>query len=362
MKTTQLINHDEPLQIVETNDPEIISGSVLVKVLAASIPSFSKSVVNGSLGYDIPKPFPVTLGTAAVGIVEQMATDVYDLEIGDLVLVDNYIYSKHPDANPDHILLGWTGLAEKSSRLQEQWKNGAWAEKLLCPRMNIHRLPKGSDVNVNKWVTLNYLSISYGALLRGNFKPGMSLILNGATGSLGSGIIHIALALGASNIIALGRNKKQLETIKNWDSKRITTISTNDISTEQLNHLLNEHKVLGFDLFIDAVGGATESDLTLAGIRSLKRRGSAVFVGSVLTDIPLPFMEILINEWEIKGSFMYDPEVPSHLVKLVSSGHLKLDVIQTNLYELEAINMALVEAETFKGLHFAVLEPNKDEL
>ncbi|MEO0688608.1 MAG: alcohol dehydrogenase catalytic domain-containing protein [Cyanobacteria bacterium J06649_11] len=132
MKAARLYSTEQPLKIESVQEPQLCSGSAIVKVLSTHIPPFTNKVINGELGYALPE-FPFTPGTSAIAIIEAVADDVFDLEIGQKVFCDPYIYSQTRGAKPDAILMGWTGLAEASTRMQSLWKDGRFAEKVLFP-------------------------------------------------------------------------------------------------------------------------------------------------------------------------------------------------------------------------------------
>jgi threonine dehydrogenase-like Zn-dependent dehydrogenase len=68
--------------------------------------------------------------------------------------------------------------------------------------------------------------------------------------------------------------------------------------------------------------------------------GTAVFVGGVQADIPLPYSKIMLEELNIRGSFMYPRHVPGELYRMIAAGILDLTPIQTHTFSLDNVNEA----------------------
>jgi alcohol dehydrogenase len=366
MRAARLHEYGKPLQVDNIPRPTIRAGAVLIRVVGTRISAFSNEVISGKRRYAIPQPFPVTMGPNSLGIVEEVGADVFDIEVGQLVLVDPRIHgSQQPDSKRDDILIGWTALSAEGLRTQKMWKDGAWAEYQLVPASNITIIPnyKESKYSAAQWTTLSYLAISYGGLRRGDFQPGQTVIITGATGDLGAGAVFIALAMGASKIIAVGRNKQKLDKVQELDKKRIIPLvykeSSSDFTVEKLKSFTNG---IGADLVVDFIGGTSAVEPLLTCIRSLKYRGKAVFVGNIEASIPLTYSEIMINEIEIRGCFMFPSDSFQQLIRMAQSGLLDLTKVGTRIYSLDQINQAIEDAAKKTGNHFidwVIVEPTK---
>jgi alcohol dehydrogenase len=366
MRAARLYEYGKPLQVDHIPRPIIRTGAVLIRVVSSQIPSYTNEVVSGKRRYAMPQPFPFTPGPSSLGIVEEVGQDVFYIEVGQLVLVDPRIYgSQQPDAKRDDILIGWTALSADAVRIQQIWKDGAWAEYQLVPASSITIIPdyKESKYSAAQWASVSFLAISYGGLCRGNFQPGQTVIITGATGDLGAGAVFIALAMGASKIIAVGRNKQKLEKLHELDKKRIVPLvyseSASDFSVDKLKSLTND---IGADLVVDYVGGTSSVEPLLTCIRALKYRGIAVFVGNIDASIPLTYHEIMRNETEIRGSYMFSPNAVQQLIRIVQSGLLDLNKVGTRIYSFDKINQAIEDAAKKPNDHiidWVFVEPTK---
>ncbi len=354
MKAARLHKLNTPLRMEEVPLPILQPGGVLVRVLAAHIPSFTHGVLSGALGYALP-PLPYTPGGAAVGVVEAVAENVFDFEAGQLVFCDPYLYSHHNQGKADSILIAWTGLSEHSPRLQTLWKDGTFAQQVLWPAECLTVLEQHHSYRPEQWAALAYLCISYGGLLKGEVKAGQTLVVNGATGGLGAGAVLVALAMGVSKIVAVGRNASVLESIKGLDPRRVVTVSSAGAYEDYAGGI--RQAAGGADVMVDFLGGATTSDPTLACLRALRPEGIGVLMGSVLTDLPLPYTEIMLAQLQLRGAFMYPRTAPRDLMRLINAGLLDLAKVQIDSFPLAAINQAIGQAAALKGLHYAMLTP-----
>jgi alcohol dehydrogenase len=354
MKAARLYQTGSLLQVETTADPIMRSGSAIVRVLSSHIPAFTQKVLSGELGYMLPQPFPFIPGTSAIGVVEAIAEDVFGLQMGQVVFCDPLIVSPTIGAAPNAILIGWTGLAAESSKLQAIWKEGTWAEKVLLPAETLTPVPEMPNFDPVALAAIGYLAIPYGGFKKGQLRPGQQVIVNGATGGLGAAAILVALAMGASRIVAVGRDQTTLSKLEQLNPQRVIGVQfQGEMDRDRLLQIAQ-----GTDLVMDTLGGVTTPDQTLACIQALRPGGTAVFMGGVQTAIPLPYAEIMVKELTICGAFMYPRSAPGELLQMVKGGTLRLDAIQTYKFPLTQINEAVDRAATLKGTNYCVLAMN----
>lgn len=350
MKAARLNEPGRPLQVENVPEPQLRPGGVKVRVLTASVPSFSAAVLSGQL--PIPLPVPYTPGPSCIGLVEQVADDVEGLTEGQEVFCGPHYTSRVSGRPAQEILVGWFGLTPGSEPLMARWKDGAFAERAVYPAACVTPLEpsRGGD-----WIALAPLSISYGALLQGSFRPGQSLLVNGATGNLGSATVLLALSLGASRVFAVGRDRDRLSDLAALDAKRVIPIVLDEKAESYRSHV--ESVASGADLVVDALGYVTTPALTLAGLAALRVGGTAVFMGGVLAEIPISYFDVLRMQWTIRGSFMYPASAPHELMRLAASGTLDLGKATTRTFTLGEANQALTAAASSRGLAYCAITP-----
>ncbi len=345
-----------PLKVEEISESTLRPGGAIIKVLSSHIPAFTGQVISGELGYALPS-LPFTPGTSAIGVVEAVAEDVFGLQAGQMVFCDPLISSQSIGGPPNGILLGWTGLAAASDQFQSLWKDGTFAEKVVWPAECLTLLSVELQCfEPTLLASLGYLAIPYGGFLRGELRPSQVLIVNGATGGLGVAAVIVALAMGVCKVVAVGRDEETLEKLVQLDPKRVTSAPLRgDVSeySERISLVAG-----GADMVLDVLGGVTNPEPTTACINALRPRGTAVFMGGVKADIPLPYPQIMLRELTIRGAFMYPKQVPGELLRMVAAGTLNLNAIQTHVFKLDDIAEAIALAATLKGLDYCVLAPN----
>lgn len=355
MKAARLYELGTSLKVEQVPEPFLRSGGAIIKVLSSHLISYTGKVISGELGYTMPTPYPFTPGECAIGVVEAFADDVFGLKKGQKVFCEPFISSKTIGGPPDSILIAWTGLAPASNQMQSLWKDGTFAEKVLWPAECLTPLGEAESFDPALLACLNYLTVAYGGLLRGELRPSQTLIVNGATGNLGAAAVLVGLAMGAAKIVAVGRDENTLEQLRQLDPKRVVSAALKGSARDD-SEIINM-VAGGADMVLDTLGEVKTPELTLACINALRPRGTAVFIGGVKAEIPLPYPKIMHAELTIRGSFMYPRHAPGELLRMIAAGTLDLKAVQTHVFGLDDINEAIAQAPTFKGLEYCVIVP-----
>ena len=109
------------------------------------------------------------------------------------------------------------------------------------------------------------------------------------------------------------------------------------------------------------VGQATDPNATLAALRSLRRGGRLVLMGSMQVDLPIAYQEMLLNNWELIGNFMYTRADYLALVALVASGQLPLDAVELQAYPFAGLEAAIDAAGQMAGLQCTMVVAGGEE-
>ncbi|UUZ92123.1 zinc-binding dehydrogenase [Paenibacillus sp. P25] len=353
MKAAMLHQAGSPLEVMEVPLPTLHASSVRVRVLSTHILSFTSQVVGGQFPFPLPTPY--IPGLSAIGIVEEIADDVTGIQPGQKVFCSPLIESRTNSEAPERILKGWIGMTPNCEKLLHQWKDGAFAEYAVYPVECVTPIDFIGEHDPARLACMYYLCIAYGAFLRGDFAIGQSVVINGATGNLGTASILVALAMGASQIYAVGRNPSVLHQLQTLDSQRITTIAL-PARTEEYSSVFSQ-QIGEADLLVDAAGIMTDSSLVQAGLSVLRRHGTAVFLGGVMTDVPVPYLTSIVKELNFKGSSMYPGSAPRDIANMIAAGLLDLNAFEPKPYGLDQINEAIAAASEARGLGYVVLKP-----
>ena len=78
-------------------------------------------------------------------------------------------------------------------------------------------------------------------------------------------------------------------------------------------------------------------------------------MGSMDARLPLPYGEVLINDWAIQGRFMYPRETITRLLRLARSGALALDAVDISTFAWARSRRRCKPLRTSAGLQSTVL-------
>jgi len=350
MKAARLNELGQPMVIEEIAEPVLRPGGIRVKVLSASVPSFTGAVMSGQM--PMPLPVPFTPGPSCVGEVEAVADDVIGFEVGQRVFCAPNLTVRTNGGGVEKILIGWFALTPGAGQLMEQWKDGCFAEKAVYPASCVTPLGAGDP---NEQIALGPLAISYGGLLGGNLQPGQGVLINGATGNLGAAAVLAALAMGAATVFAVGRNQEVLDQVKALDPARVQTVALQGEPEAYAKQVAEA--ALGVDMVLDALGYVAGPEPTLAAMGALRPGGTMIFMGGVMADIPVPYLTMVGMELTVRGSFMYPAWAPAALWRMVACGTLDLGKTQSKAFALDDINEAVAAAGAMKCLSYCVVTP-----
>jgi NADPH:quinone reductase-like Zn-dependent oxidoreductase len=167
MKASLIRKYGKPnvLYIDDVSEPTPKSNQVKVKVVASSVNPVDWKVRSGALAFLTGFKFPKILGGDFAGIVIECGADVVDIKKGDRVF----------------------GLSNAMSIA------GAYAEYIVC---DAHKLSLAPIVSLSQSACIPLAgSTAYQALYKiGGLKPGMRVLITGATGGVGHFAVQIAKA------------------------------------------------------------------------------------------------------------------------------------------------------------------------
>jgi alcohol dehydrogenase len=356
MKAWRLDRLGGTLRIEDASIPEPRAGGVVVRIEASALMSYLKGYVEGRLPIYSPPDGPFTPGGNAIGIVHAIGREVYHVKVGQRVVVSSYIAADENAPEPAQFLLGITaGPAGKS--LQADWRDGTLAEYVLVPKSCVTPIDALDAFNAAELSVLPRFAVPYGGLLRGRLAAGETIVVTGATGAYGSAAVLLSLALGAGRVVAAGRNRKALDALAQLGGSRVATVAlSGDVETDA--KALRAGAGAGAHMAFDIVGGAQDPSATLAALKSLRRGGRLVLMGSMTVPLPISYPYVMLNNLEIIGQFMYPQDTFMRLVDLARAGLLDLRAIRARSFPLDALPEAMAAAATAGGLECVVAQPS----
>ncbi|MCY9594071.1 alcohol dehydrogenase [Paenibacillus chitinolyticus] len=180
---------------------------------------------------------------------------------------------------------------------------GSLAEQTIVNEKLTVRLPDGIN-DLTAAAIANPAMSSWAALVfRADFKPGQTVLINGATGASGSLAVQIAKGLGAKKIIVTGRNESKLQVLE--ADEAIAFDMTADNGQNRFENALMSVVAEGVDVVLDYLWG----DSALAIMSALARahtdrttRFVSIGTSSGQENIHLPSSILRSSTIELVGS------------------------------------------------------------
>ena len=256
--------YDRPPRYATFADPVPAEGELLVQVTAAALHRIVRALANGS-HYGSTGQFPFVPGVDGVG--------------------------RLPDGS--RVYFG---------RTQDMY--GTFAERSVTQSWLTLPLPDSID-DATAAAMMNPGMSSWAALSRAKFVPGESVLILGATGVSGHLAVQIARRLGASRVIAAGRNPEALaQTIPFGADATVSLEQERDALIADFRRHIDESKI---DIVLDYLwGNPAESVLAAIAQKGLAHESRRIrFVqigGSAGPDITLPAATLRSSGLELLGS------------------------------------------------------------
>jgi alcohol dehydrogenase len=271
------------------------------------------------------------------------------------VVVSSHFVANENVADPAQILVGITATQADSYAMQADWPNGTLADYALLPAATLTPADAVADLPAAQLAVAMRYVVPFGGLLRGRLAAGETIVVSGATGAYGSAAALLALALGAARVVAVGRNARALdELVAAGGGRVVPVVATGDAAAD--TDAIRSACAGRADIAFDMVGNASDPNLTLSALRSLRRGGRLVLMGSMRVDLPLPYTEVMLNDWEILGQFMYPRDAWRRLLMLASAGMLDLRAIRSVEFAMNDVPAAIERAASASGLECVIVD------
>ena len=329
---------------------------VLVKVKACGVIPNMKNVITHYAEWfpflPLP-PLPAIYGLDAAGEVVAVGDQVHAVKPGDRVYVNPGVScgSCHACRRGEPVncvaytFLGYFGFGSGSSRVFRDYPYAGFAEYMTAPQSSLVILPPA--VSYEAGARLGYLGTAYSALRKAGTRAGQSVLISGATGTLGLGAVLLALGMGATRIFALARNKALLERVRLLAPERICVHSVDDGPFGDWVRAGTDG--LGADIFIDAIGPGAGNAISLAGVDSLRRGGRMVSIGGMAEPLPLEMFRLMCFQSRVIGSLWFDTGEGQDMAEMAAAGTLDLSVFEHQRFPLDQIDQALAAIDKRSG-------------
>ena len=226
--------------------PTVAPDEVLVKVGACGINNTDIWVREGAYGSsdnpdevasfgDSPIQFPIVQGADIAGIIASCGSDINSSRVGERVMVDFGIYAAPGDDIPSHDYIG-------------SGRPGGFADYVSVPSVNAHTVITALTNTELATFCCAYVTGEH-MLRRARVSKGDRVLVTGASGGVGSGVIQLCRARGAIPYAVVGSGKE--DAVKAIGAEGTVTRDHGNL-IEAVAEIMNGMPV---DVVVDTVSG-----------------------------------------------------------------------------------------------------------
>jgi alcohol dehydrogenase len=343
MRAARLHTPGTALRIDMLDRPVLHPSDVLIQVKACGVIPNMNAIFTGKLWNRLP-PLPAIVGLDAAGVVAEIGADVDDVAVGDRVYVNPWLScgSCHYCRTQSGLLCnaaafqGYFGFFPRSEKLLRRFPYGGFSEFMTASPGRLVHLPPA--VSFDLAARFGYLGTSFSGLRFGGVGAGSWVAINGVTGTLGVGATMIALAIGATRILGIGRNREILAQVKALAPARIDTLALGDAPIDQW--IRSRTEGLGVDVLLDCSGRGSNVAHTAELLGALKRGGVGITIGALTDPLPVDAMRVMTSRLQFRGSNWFSTGEAQQMAEMVGVGALDFSKITTEAYPLAGVNDA----------------------
>ena len=350
MLSARIHEYQKPLIVENVSRPSIKGEAVLVKVGGAGLCHSDLHLISGEWKNALPLSLPKTPGHEVAGWVEEVGESVPKglFERGDLVAVFGgwgcgvCTVCKRGDEQMC-ALAQWPGLSNY---------DGGYSQYLSVPSYRfLIKVGNNTKLTPAAIAPLTDAGLTpYRAIrrFRHMLVPGTAVAVVGI-GGLGSyGIQYARLLAPNSTTIAIDRNERKLDLAKQFGADHCIKLSGNTHK-----EVMEVTEGRGVDLVVDCVG----AENTIGHSTALLTKGGVLaVVGLFGTQIKVPLMPAVLNEYQVTGSLWGNYNELREVIELAKQGKVK-HVLQT--FRLEEINRAIDLLKSGQIMGRAVITPDR---
>jgi NADPH:quinone reductase-like Zn-dependent oxidoreductase len=316
MKAVLLTGHGGLDKLVYREDvpvPKPAAGEVLIETSACGMNNTDVWVREGAYGTEEDPgavstwrrgrstlTFPRIQGTDIVGRIAAVGDGVPGSRIGERVIVDFSIYNREDDSLADIDYIG-------------HGRDGGYAEYTTVPSENAH--PVRTEMSDAELATFccAYLTGEH-MLDRARVAAGERVLITGASGGVGSGLIQLCRARGALPYAVVGPGKE--EAVKKIGAEAVITRSAGSLP-DAVDKATGGQPI---DVVADLVGGPMFNDL----LRILRPEGRYTTAGAIAGPVvQLDLRTMYLKHLELHGSSQGTRGAFRRLLRYMEEGKIK---------------------------------------
>ncbi len=343
MKAAVLYEIDTHLKIEEFDLPDTRPNQVRVRLVASGVCHSDWHIVKGEWPH---VRLPIILGHEGAGIVEEIGSEVTQVQAGDHVILSwkrNCGYCEMCQKGfPNLCALPADSSGRPATKISRREIDqmaglGTFGTETLVPQDAVVPIAKDMPLAQAALIGCGVMTGVGAAINTAQVAPGSSVAVFGC-GGVGLNCIQGSALSGAESIIAVDILDNKLELGKQFGATHTVNAAQVD-PVEQIREITGGP---GVHYAFEAIGLIGET--FKQAILCTRSRGVTVFVGHAPENTPVDFdARMLMPEKTVIGS-MYGTARPHvdfpRLVALYKARQLKLDELVTRTYTLERVNDA----------------------
>jgi alcohol dehydrogenase len=363
MQAARLHTPGGPMLIEQVEKPTLHPSDVLIEVKACGVIPNMNAIFSGALWNRLP-PLPAIVGLDAAGVVAGVGTEVDGVAVGNRVYVNPWLScgTCHYCRTQTGMLCdaaafqGYFGFFPKSEKLLRRYPYGGFSQFMTASPDRLVHLP--ASVSFDQAARFGYLGTSFSGLRFGGVGAGTWLAINGVTGTLGVGATLFALAMGATRILGIGRNREILNQLIALAPSRVDVLALGDAPIE--DWLRSRTDQLGVDVLLDCSARAADVGHARDALAAVKRGGIAVAIGALSQPLSIDAIRFMNSRVQLRGSNWFTTGEAQSMAELAGVGALDLGKLVTRAYPLAGVNDALLDVKNRPGGFVnVVVHPNE---
>lgn len=342
-------------QVDALERPTPRENDVVVAVKAAGVVPNLRNVMSnyGDRAYLMVPDLPAIYGLDAAGVVEEVGASVSGIAPGDRVYINPgrscggcyACRSGEPINCPAYTFQGYFGFGPASKGVYRSYPYGGFSQFTTAPANSLVKLPDA--VSFEQAARFGYLGTAYAGLRKAGVGPGRTVLVNGASGTLGLGAVLLALAIGATRILGVARKRHLLERVRAIAPARIAVLVSGEEPVGDWAHHCTDG--LGVDVVLDTLGPGAPAQAMLDAIHALRRGGRLVDIGGMNSPMEVNMHELMCAQISLLSSLWFTVAEGQDMASMAAAGTLDLSVLEHRRFGLDQVNDALALAEQRTG-------------
>lgn len=364
MRAAVFTQPNQPMTVEELVTPQPRDREVRVKVAACGVCHTDLHVLKGEVAF----PTPSVLGHEVSGVVDAIGPGVTNVGVGDRVVCSfimpcgacAYCVRGREDLCETFFAYnrlkgqlydGTTRLGRPDGTPIAMYSMGGLAEYAVTPDTSVFRLPESVPLTDAAIVGCSIFT-AYGAVRnQADIRPGQRVAVF-AVGGVGTQVLQMARAFGASQVIAVDIRGDKLEMALDMGATDVVNSATED-ALARVRELTGGR---GVDVAIEALGSPVTVRQAFGSVRD---GGKVVLIGIAAAgvEVSLEITRFVRRGVTVVGSYgaKARSDMPE-VVELVRRGTVDTSAPITRRYTLDQVNEAYAALATGEIVGRAIIE------